>query len=152
MAIPPKEGNLEAPTRHPLDWKSDSFYDEDDLNKELERVFDLCHGCRRCVSLCQSFPTLFDLVDESDTFEVDGVDKADFQKVVDHCYLCDLCFMTKCPYTPPHEWNLDFPHLMLRAKAVQHKKKGANFRDRLLTNTDMMGSALGPPGDCQCRQ
>ncbi len=145
MAIPPKEGNLQAPTRHPLDWKSDSFYDEDDLNKELERVFDLCHGCRRCVSLCQSFPTLFDLVDESPTFEMDGVDKADFQKVVDHCYLCDLCYMTKCPYTPPHEWNIDFPHLMLRAKAIQHKKKGANFRDRLLTNTDMMGSALARP-------
>ena len=145
MAIPPKEGNLEAPTRHPLDWKSDSFYDEDDLNKELERVFDLCHGCRRCVSLCQSFPTLFDLVDESPTFEMDGVDKKDFQKVVDHCYLCDLCYMTKCPYTPPHEWNIDFPHLMLRAKAVKYKKQGASFRDRVLTNTDMMGSALARP-------
>ncbi len=145
MATPPKEGNLQAPTRHPLDWNSDSFYDEDDLNKELERVFDLCHGCRRCVSLCQSFPTLFDLVDESPTFEMDGVDKKDFQKVVDHCYLCDLCYMTKCPYTPPHEWNIDFPHLMLRAKAVKYKKQGANFRDRLLTNTDMMGSALARP-------
>jgi len=41
---------------------------------------------------------------------------------VDHCYLCDLCFMTKCPYVPPHEWNLDFPHLMLRAKALKHKQ------------------------------
>ncbi|MCP4936941.1 MAG: Fe-S oxidoreductase [bacterium] len=145
MAFPPKEGNLQAPTRHPLDWKNDSFYDEGDLNHELERVFDLCHGCRRCVSLCASFPTLFDLVDESDTFEVDGVDKKDYWKVIDHCYLCDLCFMTKCPYTPPHEWNIDFPHLMLRAKAVKHKKQGANFRDRLLTNTDMMGIALARP-------
>ena len=141
----PKEGNLEAPTRHPLDWKSDAFLDEENLFKEMERVFDLCHGCRRCVSLCQSFPTLFDLVDESDTFEVDGVAKPDYWKVVDHCYLCDLCFMTKCPYTPPHEWNLDFPHLMLRAKAVKHKKEGANLRDRILTSTDMMGSALARP-------
>jgi len=145
MATPPKEGNLQAPTRHPLDWKSDDFYDADALDKELERVFDLCHGCRRCVSLCQSFPTLFDLVDESPTFEMDGVDKKDFGKVVDHCYLCDLCYMTKCPYTPPHEWNIDFPHLMLRAKAVKYKKQGANFRDRLLTNTDMMGSVLARP-------
>ncbi|MCF6197967.1 MAG: glycerol-3-phosphate dehydrogenase [Hyphomicrobiaceae bacterium] len=145
MATPPKEGNLQAPTRHPLDWKSDGFYDADALDKELERVFDLCHGCRRCVSLCQSFPTLFDLVDESPTFEMDGVDKKDFGKVVDHCYLCDLCYMTKCPYTPPHEWNIDFPHLMLRAKAVKYKKQGANFRDRLLTNTDMMGSVLARP-------
>ena len=142
---PPREGNLEAPTRHPLDWKSDSFYDEGEVFKEMERVFDLCHGCRRCVSLCQAFPTLFDLVDDSDTFEVDGVDKKDYWKVVDHCYLCDLCFMTKCPYTPPHEWNLDFPHLMLRAKALKFKKQGANFRDRVLTNTDMMGAALARP-------
>jgi glycerol-3-phosphate dehydrogenase subunit C len=88
----------------------------------MERVFDICHGCRRCVSLCQSFPTLFDLVDESPTMEVDGVKKADYWKVVDHCYLCDLCYMTKCPYVPPHEWNLDFPHLMLRAKAVHFRK------------------------------
>ena len=72
-----KEGNLSAPTRHPLDWLSDSFYDETALFDELERVFDLCHGCRRCVSLCQSFPSLFDLVDESPTFEFDGVDKKD---------------------------------------------------------------------------
>ncbi|NBQ34704.1 MAG: Fe-S oxidoreductase, partial [Gammaproteobacteria bacterium] len=71
-----REGNLEAPIRHPINWKDPDFYNEDLLNEELERVFDICHGCRRCVSLCQSFPTLFDLVDESPTFEVDGVDKA----------------------------------------------------------------------------
>ena len=113
-----REGSLEAPTRHPLDWNSLLFYDQADLNKELERVFDICHGCRRCVSLCQAFPTLFDLVDESDTMEVDGVSKADYWKVVDHCYLCDLCYLTKCPYVPPHEWNLGYPSLqgLLRAQ------------------------------------
>ena len=89
-----REGNLEAPTRHALGWDQPDFYDEDSLNKELERVYDICHGCRRCVSLCHSFPTLFDLVDESDTMEVDGVAKEDYWKVVDHCYLCDLCYMT----------------------------------------------------------
>ncbi len=145
MATPPKEGNLQAPVRHPLDWKSEEFFDEDALDRELERVFDLCHGCRRCVSLCAAFPTLFDLVDESPTFEMDGVDKKDYWKVVDHCYLCDLCYMTKCPYTPPHEWNIDFPHLMLRAKAFKNKKHGAGFRDRLLSNTDMMGKMLARP-------
>ncbi len=131
-----REGSLEAPTRHPLDWKSDTFWDKEDLYNELERVYDICHGCRRCVSLCESFPTLFDLVDESETMEVDGVDRADYNKVVDHCYLCDLCYMTKCPYVPPHEWNVDFPHLMLRAKAVRFKEEGANLRDRVLTSTD----------------
>jgi glycerol-3-phosphate dehydrogenase subunit C len=140
-----REGSLEAPTRHPLDWKSDAFYDKDELNKELERVFDICHGCRRCVSLCQSFPTLFDLVDESETMEVDGVDKKDYWKVVDHCYLCDLCYLTKCPYVPPHEWNLDFPHLMLRAKAVRHKDKKPGFRDTMLSSTDTVGKLAGIP-------
>ena len=75
-----REGSLEAPTRHPLDWTNPKFYDESELFKELERVFDICHGCRRCVSLCQSFPTLFDLVDESETMEVDGVAKQDYWK------------------------------------------------------------------------
>ena len=140
-----REGNLEAPTRHPLDWKSESFYNEDALYEELERVFDLCHGCRRCVSLCQSFPTLFDLVDESPTFELDGVDKQDFWQVVDHCYLCDLCYMTKCPYTPPHEWNIDFPHLMLRAKAVKHRNGQTKTRDKLITSTDALGKMASIP-------
>ena len=117
-----REGGLDAPTRHPLNQNDSNFWDEGDLNKELERVFDICHGCRRCVSLCNAFPTLFDLVDDSDTLEVDGVAVADYSKVVDQCYLCDLCYLTKCPYVPPHEWNVDFPHLMLRAKAVNFKK------------------------------
>jgi len=131
-----REGSLEAPTRHPIDWKSDTFWDRQALDRELERVYDICHGCRRCVSLCDAFPTLFDLVDESDTMEVDGVAKSDYVKVVDQCYLCDLCYMTKCPYVPPHEWNVDFPHLMLRAKAVKFREEGARTRDRLLTSTD----------------
>jgi len=140
-----REGSLEAPTRHPVDWQSESFWDVDNLNAELERVYDICHGCRRCVSLCNAFPTLFDLVDESETMEVDGVDKADYQKVVDHCYLCDMCYMSKCPYVPPHEWNVDFPHLMLRAKAVNFKKNGASFRDRTLTSTDMVAKMATIP-------
>lgn len=140
-----REGSLEAPTRHPIRWQEDSFWDEGKLFAELERVFDICHGCRRCVSLCQSFPTLFDLVDESETMEVDGVDKADYYKVVDQCYLCDLCYMTKCPYVPPHEWNVDFPHLMLQAKAQRFKKSGASLRDRTLTSTDMVGKLASIP-------
>jgi glycerol-3-phosphate dehydrogenase subunit C len=134
-----REGSLEAPTRHPLGWQGADFYDEAKLEKELERVFDICHGCRRCVNLCTSFPTLFDLVDASSTMEVDGVDKKDFWKVVDQCYLCDTCYMTKCPYVPPHPWNVDFPHLMLRAKAVKFRKGETSLRDRLLTSTDLMG-------------
>ncbi len=140
-----REGNLQAPTRHPLDWNNPDFYDEASLLAEMERVFDICHGCRRCVSLCHSFPTLFDLVDESESMEVDGVKKEDYWKVVDHCYLCDLCFMTKCPYVPPHEWNLDFPHLMLRAKAVKYRKGEVKRRDRILTSTVEVGNFAGLP-------
>ena len=143
---PPREGSLETPTRHPIDWRNPDFYDQGEIFTELERVFDHCHGCRRCVSLCDSFPTLFDLVDESTTLEVDGVDQADYWKVVDQCYLCDLCYMTKCPYVPPHEWGIDFPHLMLRAKATRFREKGAKLRDRVLTSTDSVGKAAGLPG------
>ncbi len=140
-----REGSLEAPTRHPLDWQSESFWDKENLENELERVYDICHGCRRCVSLCDSFPTLFNLVDESETLEVDGIDKGDYNKVVDQCFMCDMCYMSKCPYVPPHEWNIDFPHLMLRAKAHQFKEKGASFRDKALTNTDMVGKLATIP-------
>ena len=141
-----KEGSLEAPDRQPLDWKNPEFYERDSLYGELERVFDICHGCRRCVSLCDSFPTLFDLVDESDTFEVDGVSKDDYMKVVDQCYLCDLCAETKCPYLPPHEWAVDFPHLMLRAKAYKFAEKDTKWRDRLITSTDPIFDTLSTPG------
>ena len=140
-----KEGNLQAPTRHPLDWKNPEFFNEAALNKELERVYDICHGCRRCVSLCNAFPTLFDLVDESETMEVDGVDKKDYRKVVDNCYLCDLCYMTKCPYVPPHEWNVDFPHLMLRAKAIKHRLGENKTSHKILSSTDTIGKLAGIP-------
>ena len=140
-----REGNLEAPTRHPLDWLNPDFYNEESMLGELERIFDICHGCRRCVSLCGSFPTLFDLVDESPTLEVDGVAKADYWKVVDQCFMCDLCYMTKCPYTPPHEWNLDFPHTMLRAKAIKFKKGEVGKAEQFLASTDTHGSLAGIP-------
>ena len=142
-----REGSLEAPTRHPLAWKNPEFWDQANAEKELERIFDICHGCRRCVSLCTAFPTLFDLVDASSTMEVDGVKKEDYWKVVDQCYLCDLCYMTKCPYVPPHPWNVDFPHLMLRAKAYQFKAGTMKHpvRDAQLSSTDRNGKLATIP-------
>jgi glycerol-3-phosphate dehydrogenase subunit C len=140
-----REGSLQAPSRHPLDWRNPQFTDPAALEKELERVFDICHGCRRCFSLCNSFPTLFDAIDASDTLELDGVDNKVYWDVVDHCYLCDMCFMTKCPYVPPHPWNIDFPHLMLRAKHLQHTRGEHSFRDKLLSNTRGLGSIAGIP-------
>ncbi len=140
-----REGNLEAPTRHPLDWTSASFYDEENLFAELERVYDICHGCRRCFNLCNAFPTLFDAIDESESMELDTVPREVYWDVVDHCYLCDMCYMTKCPYVPPHEWNVDFPHLMLRAKAVKFKNGKVRTRDRILSSTDTVGKLASIP-------
>src|SRR5256886_10295839 len=138
-----REGSLEAPTRHKLAWQDADFWDEAKLHKEMERVFDICHGCRRCFNLCDSFPRLFDLVDIAGDAEVAGIPSRDFKQVVDACTLCDLCFMTKCPYVPPHEWNVDFPHLMLRHRAVEARKAGVAFTERQLTETDRNGRLAG---------
>ena len=141
------EGGLQAPVRHPIPWRDADFYDPDKLDQELRRVFDICHGCRRCFNLCDSFPRLFDLIDSSPSGELDTVDSAGFKPVIDACTLCDMCFMTKCPYVPPHEFNLDFPHLMLRARAQEAKQGKISFAVRQLTKTDRngkIGCAVAP--------
>ncbi len=133
-----REGSLDAPTRHPIDWRSDDFYDAEKLDAEMRRVFDICHGCRRCFNLCDSFPRLFDLIDASPD-EMHGVKSEDFGKVVEACTLCDMCFMTKCPYVPPHAFNLDFPHLMLRARAAAAKQGKKDFTQSQLAEMDRNG-------------
>jgi glycerol-3-phosphate dehydrogenase subunit C len=142
------EGSLQAPTRHPIAWQDPDFTDPEKLDAEMRRVFDICHGCRRCFNLCDSFPRLFDLIDRSATEELDAVDSAAFKSVVDACTLCDMCFMTKCPYVPPHEFNLDFPHLMLRYRAAELKQgRGPGWTQRQLTETDRNGklAAMAAP-------
>jgi len=140
----PKEGSLGAPIRHPIDWRDPDFTDPEKLDAEMRRVFDICHGCRRCFNLCDSFPRLFDLIDESKTGELDSVASADFKPVVDACTLCDMCFMTKCPYVPPHEFDLDFPHLMLRYRAMENRQGKTDFVAGQLARTDRNGRLLGP--------
>ena len=117
-----KEGSTEAPIRHPVDFNHPDFLDPKKLDDEMRRVFDICHGCRRCFNLCDSFPKLFDMIDESKDEDVESLKSEQFKPVVDACTLCDMCFMTKCPYVPPHDFNLDFPHLMLRYRTAQRKK------------------------------
>jgi len=133
------EGSLEAPTRHTIPWQDESWYDEAALEKELRRVYDICHGCRRCFNLCDSFPILFDAIDESPNEEVGDLTPAQLKAVVDACTLCDMCFMTKCPYVPPHEFDLDFPHLMLRHRAVEHRKGETSLADRELARMTRNG-------------
>ncbi len=140
-----REGSLDAPVRHPINWQDESYYDEAALDSELRRVFDICHGCRRCFNLCDSFPKLFDMIDESPTEEVADLSAGQLKEVVDECTLCDMCFLTKCPYVPPHEFNLDFPHLMLQARAIEHRNGKTGFVDKQLAETDRNG-ALGSFG------
>ena len=137
------EGSLGAPERHPIPWQEESFYNEEKLDAELRRQFDICHGCRRCHNLCDSFPLLFDLIDESESMELDTVDSKDFKPIVDACTLCDMCFMAKCPYVPPHEFNLDVPHLMLRYRAVELKKGEVPLVTKQISETDRNGKLAG---------
>ena len=133
------EGSLGAPVRHTIDWNDPDFYDWGKINAEMERVFDICHGCRRCFNLCDSFPRLFDLIDDSETGELDSVDIKDYKQVADACTFCDMCFMVSCPYVPPHEFDLDFPHLMLRYRAAELRDGKVDRMARELTKTDRNG-------------
>ena len=133
------EGSLEAPTRHAIPWRDESWYDEAALDAEMRRVFDICHGCRRCFNLCDSFPILFDAIDASPSELVEDLGEPQMRAVVDACTLCDMCFMTKCPYVPPHEFDLDFPHLMLRARAIENRKGETSVANRELAKIDRNG-------------
>jgi len=134
-----REGSLEAPTRHAIAWEDPDFTDRAKTEAEMRRIFDICHTCRRCFNLCDAFPRLFDLIDNSQSGELDTVAPADYQKVADACTLCDMCFMTKCPYVPPHEFNVDFPHTMLRYRAVERREGRIPLRQRELVETDRNG-------------
>ena len=137
-----KEGSTEAPIRHPINFDHPDFLDPKKLDDEMRRVFDICHGCRRCFNLCDSFPKLFDMIDESKNEDVESLSSEQFAPVVDACTLCDMCFMTKCPYVPPHDFDLDFPHLMLRYRAAQKKQGKLSRIPRQLAEIDR-NSKLG---------
>ena len=130
------EGSLEAPQREPIAWRDDNFHDAEKIDAEMRRIFDICHGCRRCFNLCDSFPRLFSLFDDGPTGEVDGIKSADFTHIVEACTLCDMCFMTKCPYVPPHPFNVDFPHLMLRYRSAEARAGKKSFTARQLAEMD----------------
>ncbi len=134
------EGSLEAPTRQIIDWKNPDFADPVKLDAEMRRVFDICHGCRRCFNLCDSFPRLFDLIDSSPDEDVEHLASESFQPVVEACTLCDMCFMTKCPYVPPHPFMLDFPHLMLRHRFAHAGKEENAFVQGQLAQMDRNGT------------
>ncbi|HEX2438900.1 MAG TPA: anaerobic glycerol-3-phosphate dehydrogenase subunit C [Methylomirabilota bacterium] len=122
-----------------LDLSRPEFWDLGKVDKEMRRVFDVCAGCRRCLPLCPSFKVLFDRIDvEAVDGDVDRLPKTDLKEVVDLCYQCKLCY-NHCPYTPPHRWAIDFPRLMLRARAAEARQHGVTVQDRMLGNADLVG-------------
>jgi glycerol-3-phosphate dehydrogenase subunit C len=122
-----------------FDFDDPKYYDAKAVEKELERVTELCDGCRRCYRLCTSFDFMLDdCVDRNDG-DIAKITSADYRKIVDLCWQCKLCF-NHCPYTPPHKWNIDFPRLMLRAKAARAKAEGVSFQDRALGDVDLVGT------------
>lgn len=139
-----REGSLDAPFRHPIAWRDEAYYDLAAVEKEMERQFDVCHTCRRCFNLCDSFPRLFDMIDEAPTGELDSVPKAEYAKVDEACTLCDMCFLTKCPYVPPHEFDIDIPHLILRYRAAKRRAGRKDFIRDQLGQTDRNGKLAKP--------
>jgi Fe-S oxidoreductase len=132
-----------TPAYDPIDLQ---YWDKKDLRSEIERVFSLCADCRLCVKFCGSFPKMFDAIDsyctEEQYAEVDTkkLKPEDIDETVDLCFQCKLCYI-KCPYTPGnHDWAIDFPRLMARAKAQRVKEKGFSFPDKVLGNPDLVGA------------
>ena len=111
------------------------------LDQETLRVYDICDGCRRCFNLCPSFNTLFDGIDRYDS-DVTKLAPAELEQVANECYYCKLCY-NHCPYTPPHQYELDFPRLMIAWKKQIVAENGARWRDRLLVQTDLIGKLGG---------
>ncbi len=107
------------------------------LEKETLRIYEVCDGCRRCFNLCPSFNTLLDRIDVYEG-DVTKLTPSDHHHVVDECYYCKLCF-NHCPYTPPHHYAIDFPHLMVAWKKRLAAERGVRWRDRLLIMTDAVG-------------
>ncbi len=132
------------------DPKDPVYFDEADVRDELTRVYDLCHGCRLCFKFCTSFPTLFEMIDQHDDQDAGRLTPAQQDKVVDECFQCKLCYVN-CPYIPElHEWNLDFPRLMLRADAMQHATGITSTRSKVTTQvmgrTDLLGTLATTTG------
>lgn len=141
---PPREGSLDAPFRRPIEWQDPDYYDLTKVEAELQRQFDVCHTCRRCFNLCDSFPRMFDAIDEGPTGEVDGIGPKDHAHIAEACTLCDMCFLTKCPYVPPHPFDIDIPHLILRYRAAKRREGEKEFVREQLGKTDRNGKLAKP--------
>ena len=130
----------------PYDPRDPDYFEPRAVERELARVTELCDGCRRCYRLCPSFDYMLDQAVDGNEGDIAKVTSADYRKIVDLCWQCKLCY-NHCPYTPPHKWDIDFPRLMLRAKAARVRAEGLTRQDAWLGNVDAVGafgSALAP--------
>lgn len=141
---PPREGSLDAPFRRPIAWQDPDYYDLEKVHAELQRQFDVCHTCRRCFNLCDSFPRMFDAIDEGPTGEIDGIGPKEHAHIAEACTLCDMCFLTKCPYVPPHPFDIDIPHLILRYRAAKRREGHKEWVREQLGETDRNGKLARP--------
>lgn len=122
-----------------VEWDKPEYWDEQSLDKELRRQYDVCNSCRLCFNLCPGFPKLFESFDKDEVdSDPDKLSKDDVREFVDLCYNCKLCFI-KCPYTPPHKFLIDIPKLVMRARAIEVKNNGVELRDRMLSSPDEIG-------------
>jgi Fe-S oxidoreductase len=120
------------------------YWDEDALDEEIERVFEVCHGCRMCFKYCDSFPILFSAIDDEHDGDVRQLTPLDTERVMDACFQCKLCEV-QCPYTPrdDHEFQVDFPKLVHRYDAIRHRKheQPHKLRLKLLEDPDRASAA-----------
>jgi glycerol-3-phosphate dehydrogenase subunit C len=122
------------------DPSEEKYWSKEGLNKEIERTFEICHGCRMCFKYCDSFPSLFSFIDNNHDGNVAKITEKETEKVMDECFQCKLCEV-QCPYTERdnHDFRLDFPKLVHRFKAIRHKEKGSSLRDKVLGDPDKAG-------------
>ncbi len=118
----------------------EKYWDPEALNGEVERTFEICHGCRMCFKYCDSFPILFSLLDEKYDGAVRRVTATDTEAIMDACFQCKLCEV-QCPYTERegHEFKLDFPKLVHRYKAQRARRRGLKLREKVLGDPDRAG-------------
>jgi glycerol-3-phosphate dehydrogenase subunit C len=117
-----------------------TYWDPAALGREVERTFEICHGCRLCFKYCDAFPTLFSLIDEQHDGDVRRITADETGRVMSQCFQCKLCEV-QCPYTrrERHEFQLDFPALVHRWTAQHARANGLTARDRFLGDPDRAG-------------
>jgi glycerol-3-phosphate dehydrogenase subunit C len=118
------------------------YWDAGALQKEITRIFEVCHGCRMCFKYCDSFPSLFSFIDEEHDGDVTKLTGEQTAQVMDQCFQCKLCEV-ECPYTPrdQHEFQLDFPKLVHRYTAQRTRAEGLSVAQKIVANPDLAGKA-----------